>query len=107
MEYIYAAMLIHKAGGKVDEATVKKVLEAANVKVEDARVKALIASLEGVNIDEAIEKSAVAQVAAAPAAAAAAAPAAGEAKKEDTAKKAEDEKQSQEKAAAGLGSLFG
>ena len=102
MEYIYAAMLIHKAGGKVDEATVKKVLEAANVKVEDARVKALIASLEGVNIDEAIEKAAVAPVAAV----AATAPTEG-AKKEDPAKKAAEEKKSEEKAAAGLGSLFG
>lgn len=104
MEYIYAAMLIHKAGGKADEATIKKVLEAAGVKVNDARVKALIASLEGVNIDEAIEKATVAQVAAAPAASEA--PAGGE-KKEDTAKKAEEESQSQEQAAAGLGSLFG
>ena len=63
MEYIYTAMLIHKAGGKVEEATVKKVLEAAGVQVDDARVKALVASLEGVNIDEAIEKAAVAPVA--------------------------------------------
>ena len=55
MEYIYAAMLIHKAGGKVDEASVKKVLEAAGVKSDDARIKALVASLEGVNIDEAIK----------------------------------------------------
>ena len=45
MEYIYAAMLIHKAGKKVDEATVKKVLEAAGVKVEEARAKALVAAL--------------------------------------------------------------
>ena len=56
MEYVYAAMLIHKAGGKVDEATVKKVLEAAGAKADDARVKALVAALDGVNIDEAIEK---------------------------------------------------
>ena len=60
MEYIYAAMLIHKAGKPVDEATVKKVLEAAGVAVDDARVKALVASLDGVNIDEAIEKASVA-----------------------------------------------
>ena len=105
MEYIYAAMLIHKTGGKVDEATVKKVLEAAGVKVDDTRVKALIASLEGVNIDEAIEKATVAPVAAAPAAQAA--PAAGQEKKEDKAKKAEEEKKSEEQVAAGLGSLFG
>ena len=43
MEYVYAAMLIHKAGGKIDEATVKKVLEAAGVKTDESRVKALVA----------------------------------------------------------------
>ncbi len=72
MEYMYAAMLIHKAGGKVDEATVKKVLEAAGAKANDSKVRALVASLEGVKIDEVIEKAAaapVAAVAAAPAAA--------------------------------------
>jgi len=103
MEYIYAAMLIHKAGGKVDEATVKKVLEAAGVKVEDARVKALVASLEGVNIEEAIQKAAVPVAAAAPVAEAAPK---GEAKKDDK-KAAEENKKSEEQAAAGLGSLFG
>ncbi len=103
MEYIYAAMLIHKAGGKVDEATVKKVLEATGIKVNDARVKALIASLEGVNIDEAIKKAA-SPVAAAPAKVA---PASGEAKKEDKAKTAVEEKKSDEQAAAGLGAFFG
>ena len=30
MEYIYAAMLLHKAGQKVEEATVKKVLKMVN-----------------------------------------------------------------------------
>ena len=65
MEYIYAAMLIHKVGGTVDEATVTKVLHAAGAKVNEARVKALVAALEGVNIDEAVKKAAVAPVAAA------------------------------------------
>ncbi|MBW2989686.1 50S ribosomal protein P1 [Candidatus Woesearchaeota archaeon] len=106
MEYIYSAMLIHKAGGKVDEATVSKVLEAAGVKVDNSRVKALIASLEGVNIDEAIEKAAVAQVAA-PAASAESPAQGAESKKEDKAKEAKEEAKSQEQAAAGLGSLFG
>jgi len=105
MEYVYAAMLLHKAGQKVDEANVKKVLEAAHVKVDDARAKALVAALEGVNIEEAIEKAAMAQVAVA------AAPAAsGEHKAEakvDHAKKAAEEKKSEEQAAAGLGALFG
>ncbi|MBI3026920.1 50S ribosomal protein P1 [Candidatus Woesearchaeota archaeon] len=103
MEYIYAAMLLHKAGQKVDEANVKKVLEAAQVKVDDARAKALVAALEGVNIEEAIEKAAVAQVAVA-------APVAhGEhkAEKVDEKKKVAEEKKSEEAAAAGLGALFG
>ena len=101
MEYIYAALLLHKAGQKVEEASVKKVLEAAGVTADDARVKALVASLEGVNIDEAVEKAA-APVAAAPAAAEA--PAEKEAKKE---KPAADEKKEEEAAAAGLSALFG
>ncbi len=104
MEYVYAAMLLHKAGQKVDEAGVKKVLEAAHAKFDDARAKALVAALEGVNIDEAIEKAAVAQVAVA-------APAAGGEHKHDTkadaGKKASEEKKSEEQAAVGLGQLFG
>lgn len=100
MEYVYAAMLLHKAGKEVTEAAVKKVLEAAGVAADDTRIKALVAALQGVNIDEAIEKAAVAApVAAAPAAAGAPA----EAKKEEK----KDEGPSEEQAAAGLGALFG
>ncbi len=104
MEYIYAAMLLHKAGQKVTEDAVKKVLQAAGVKVDDARAKALIASLEGVNIDEAIEK---ASFVAAPAVSAAPSSAQPEAKKEDAGKKKAEEKKTEEMAAAGLGALFG
>ena len=53
MEYVYAALLVHKAGQPVTEDSVKKVLEAAGVKVDDARVKALVAALDGVNIEDA------------------------------------------------------
>ena len=103
MEYIYSAMLLHKAGHKVNEANVKKVLEAVGIKVDEARVKALVAALDGVNIDEAIEKAAVPVVMPA-----AQAPAEGKASaKVDEKKKAEEEKKSEEEAAAGLGSLFG
>ncbi|MFH0869768.1 MAG: 50S ribosomal protein P1 [archaeon] len=98
MEYVYAAMLLHKAGHKVTDGAVKKVLEAAGVQPDESRIKALIAALEGVNIDEAIKTAAVAApVAAAPAAH-------GEAKKE---KKEEEAKPSPDEAAAGLGALFG
>jgi large subunit ribosomal protein L12 len=106
MEYVYAAMLLHKAGQKVDEASLNKVLEAAGVKPEPARTKALVSALEGVDIEKAIKDAAVAQVAVA-------APVAGDAgvseakKKEDEAKKAEEGKKAEEQASAGLSALFG
>ena len=105
MEYIYSALLLHKAGQKIEEGSVRKVLEAAGVKADDARVKALVAALDGVNIEEAIKKAAVSAVAvAAPAAGAGEAKASGA---DDGKKAAEDEKKQEEAAAAGLGALFG
>ncbi len=101
MEYIYAAMLIHKTGKKVDEQHVRKVLEAAGVSVDDTRLRALIAALDGVNIEEAIQKAAVAQVAAA-----APVQEATHDKKEKKEDKKEEKKE-EEDAAAGLGALFG
>lgn len=100
MEYVYGALVLHAAGKPVTEDNLKKVLTAAGVKVDEARVKALTASLEGVDIAKAIE-SAMALPAAAPSAPA---PAAPEKKKEE---KKEEEKVSEEEAAAGLGALFG
>ena len=100
MEYVYAAMLLHKAGQKIEDANITKVLQAAGVSVDAARVKALVAALDGVNIDEAIKKSAVV---AAPAMAQAPAAAAAPAKKEEK----KEEKKNDDAAAAGLGALFG
>ena len=103
MEYVYAAMLLHKAGKKVSVEAVKGVLTAAGVAADEARVKALVASLEGVNIDEAIEKASVVAVPAA----ASAHPAEKGAEKKEEKKDTEDKKKSEEQAAAGLGALFG
>ncbi|MEM2968497.1 MAG: 50S ribosomal protein P1 [Candidatus Bathyarchaeia archaeon] len=107
MEYIYAAMLLHKAGKEINEESISNVLSAAGINVDGVRVKALVASLSEVNIDEAI-KSAPTMMAAAPAAPAAAAPAAEQKPKEDDKKKkAEEEKAKEEAALEGLGALFG
>ena len=57
MEYIYSALLLHKAGKDVTADTVKAVLTAAGVTVDEARVKSLVAALDGVNIEEAIAKA--------------------------------------------------
>ena len=99
MEYIYSAMILHSAGKEISEDAVSKILTAAGIKPDTARVKALTASLDGVDIAEAMKTAMAAPVAAA---APSAAPAAA-AKKEEP----EEEKVSEEEAAAGLGALFG
>jgi large subunit ribosomal protein L12 len=101
MKYVYAAMLLHSSGQKISEENVKKVLTAAGVNADEARVKALVAAMSEVNIDEAIKAASVVTV---PAGGAASAPAAGEAKEE---KKPAEEKKKEEEALAGLGALFG
>jgi large subunit ribosomal protein L12 len=103
MEYVYAALLLHKSGKPVNEENVTKLLGAAGVKADPVRVKALVASFEEVNIDEAIE-TVPTMMAVAPAAAAPAAEAKAESKKEE---KKEDEKEKEDAALEGLGALFG
>jgi large subunit ribosomal protein L12 len=109
MENIYAAMLLHKAGKEINEDSVTNVLNAAGITVDPVQVKALVASLSEVNIDEAI-KAAPTMMAAAPVAT----PAGGTAEQkpaaaapEDKKKKAEEEKAKEEAALEGLGALFG
>ena len=68
MEYVYAAMLLHSAGKEIDDDAVSAVLKAAGVDVDAARVKALVASLSGVDIAEAMATAVAAPAAAAPAA---------------------------------------
>ncbi|MGA2308443.1 MAG: 50S ribosomal protein P1 [Candidatus Bathyarchaeia archaeon] len=104
MEYIYAAMLLHKAGKEINEANLTQVLTAAGMNADTVRVKALVASLAEVKIDEAIKSAST--MMAAPAAAPAA-PAAEAKPKEEKKEKKEDEKQKEEAALEGLGALFG
>ena len=101
MEYVYAGMLLHKAGKEVTEENVKKVLEAAGIEINDAKLKALVASLDGVDIEKAIQEAVVTPAASAPAAESTEK---AEEKKEE---KKEDDGKKQEEAAAGLGALFG
>lgn len=98
MEYIYGALLLHKLGQAVTEDSLKKVIAATGVQVDEAKVKSLIASLSGVDI--ASELANASAVAAAPAAGGASGAAAE--KKEE---KKEEEKPVE--SAAGLSALFG
>lgn len=97
MEYVYSALLLHSTKQDITAANIKKVLMSAGVQPDEAKIKALIASMEGVDIEEAVKRAAVAV--AAPAAAAG-----GEKKGEED---EEEEEKKAEEAAAGLGALFG
>lgn len=97
--YMYAALVLHKAGKKVDEQGLTSVVKAAGVDVDTVKVKALASALSEINIDEALKNAASMATAAAPVAAA---PAAGKAEE-----KPKVEEKKEEEALAGLASLFG
>ncbi len=103
MEYVYAALLLHKLKKEVNEANISSVVKASGTDVNEAQVKSLVAALADVNIDDAVKAAPVA-VAAAAAPAADAPAAGGEAKKEE---KPKDTGKSEEAAMEGLSSLFG
>ena len=98
MEYIYAAMLLHKAGQPISEESVKKVLTSAGITPDDSKVKTLVVALDGVDIEKAIKEAVATAVAA---------PVAGEVDAKAKEEKPKEDKVSEEKAAAGLGALFG
>ena len=114
MEYVYAALILNESGEEINEDNITAVLEAAGVDVEQSRVKALVAALEDVDIEEAIETAA-----AAPAAAGGAAGGASdddesgdddddddEAAEADAAEE-EEEDEDEDAGGEGLGELFG
>ena len=97
MEYVYSALLLHKLGKEVNEENVKKVVVATGAEADDSKVKSLVASLSGVDIEKELESASL--VAAAPAAGA-----------EGKAEEKKEEKPKEEKKAAaaeGLSALFG
>ncbi len=100
MEYVYAALLLHKLQKEVNEANISSVVKASGAEVNDAQVKALVAALADINIEDAVKAAPVAVAAVAPAAA----EPAGEAKKEE---KPKDDGKTEEAAMEGLSSLFG
>jgi large subunit ribosomal protein L12 len=107
MEYVYAALLLHRLKQNITEDSVKNVVKAAGVTPDDVRVKALVAALGEVNIEEALKAAPVAAAAAAAAPAAGAGAAAapgGEAPAKEEEKK---EEKKEEEALEGLSSLFG
>ena len=113
MEYVYAALILNETGEEINEDNITGVLEAAGVDVEESRVKALVAALEDVDIEEAIDTAA-----AAPAAGAAAGGSAddggsdadaddGDDDEAEEAEAADEEEEDDDDGGEGLGELFG
>ena len=104
MEYVYAALLLHKLKKDVNEANISSVVKASGTEVNEAQVKSLVAALADVNIDDAVKAAPVVVAAADAPAADAPAAAGGDAKKEE---KPKADGKSEEAAMEGLSSLFG
>lgn len=57
MEYIYASLLLHSAKKEINEDTLKNILTAAGISVDEVRLKAVVAALKEVNIDEVLKRN--------------------------------------------------
>ena len=104
MEYVYAALMLHKLKKEITEENVTSIVKASGAELNEAKVKSLVASLADVDIEDAIKAAPVAVAAAAPAAAA---PAEGGEGKKEAKKDEGGSAKSEEAAMEGLSSLFG
>lgn len=93
MEYVYAALLLHKLGKEISEANLKGIVAAAGIEIDESKLKSLVASLKDVDIEK--ELASASMFAAAPTSA-------------PTEKKEEKHVEEKKEAAAeGLSALFG
>ena len=103
MELIYAALTLSEADKEITEDNLQDIVDAAGLDVEDSEVSALVAALEDVDIEEAME-TAVAGGAAAPAGGSS-----DDSADEEEAEEEEEEEEDEadeEEAAEGLGNMF-
>jgi large subunit ribosomal protein L12 len=97
MEYIYAGLLLHKLGKEINEGNLKKVLTASGIEPDESKIKSLVASLKGVDIEKELENASLV----------AAAPAAGSAGHKEEKKEEKPKEEPKAAAAEGLSALFG
>ena len=107
MKYIYAVLLLHDMGKEINEENLNKVFEALGEKPDEAKIKSIVASLEGINLDEVLEKASAAPVAVAAAPTAAPTEEAKEEVKEEKKEEEKKEEEEEEEAFEGLSALFG
>jgi large subunit ribosomal protein L12 len=104
MEYVYAALLLHKLKQDITENNIKTVIKATGVAPDEVRVKALVAALSEVNIEDALKAAPVSAVSAAAQQSSPASSASSNAASKDEEKK---EEKKEEEALEGLSALFG
>ena len=103
MEYVYAALLLHKLNKDITEDSVKNVIKATGANPDEVKIKALVAALSEVNIDESLKSTPMAMAVPATAAAADS----GETQAEDEKKEEKKDEKKEEEDLEGLSSLFG
>ncbi len=106
MEYVHSALLLHEAGEEVNEENVTQVLEAAGIEADSARVKSLIAALDGVDIEEAMSTAVASGAAPAQPASSGQEEASEESEEEAEEEEEAEDEGAGEDAEAGLGELF-
>ena len=102
MELVYAALTLHEAGKEVNEENLQSIVDAADLDVEDSEVTALVAALEDVDVEEAMETAVAGGAAPAPSG-----DDSSDEEAEEEEEEAEDEDEGDEDdAAEGLGNMF-
>ena len=104
MEYVYAALLLHKLKQDITEDNITNVVKATGVTPDEVRIKALVAALGDVNIEDALKS---APVTVAPTAVSATAQQETSTDNKEAPKKEEKDEKKEEEALEGLSSLFG
>jgi large subunit ribosomal protein L12 len=102
MELVYAALTLSEADKEINEENLQDIVDAAGLDVEDSEVAALVAALEDVDIQEAMETAVAGGAAPAPSGD----ESSDEAEEEEAEEEEEDEEDGDDEAAEGLGNMF-
>jgi large subunit ribosomal protein L12 len=102
MELVYAALTLSEAGKEINEDNLQDIVDAAGLDVEDSEIAALVAALEDVDIEEAMETAVAGGAAPAPSGD----DSADETEEEEESEEEEDDEGDEEEAAEGLGNMF-
>jgi len=55
MQYLHAALVLHSSGKEVSEKGIMSIIKAAGGTPDQGKIKALVATLESIDIEEAIK----------------------------------------------------